>query len=273
MKNGWMMAGSVLIAICFWVGVAGADIMIQQIEYGDKEITYYQGKKIATVSDDLIQIVDAGAKTIIGADPKSKTYYEATLDQYKKAMIDVMRQAKDMQIQMMMASTGQTREQAEASLKKADRAKTIIIEKGATRDITGYASDEYRIVANGKTLQEIWVSPALDAMIAKSIGAAEKKELDKMIHDIETEINGIINLSGQDAEIAEAESEIMKKGYVMKQIDREMGMPGTPAGDSGITVSTKPVEPSIFSVPSGYKKITMAEYLQATMMGDGEDEE
>jgi len=270
--------GVVLAVMCLWTGVAGADITITKNEGGIEEITYYQGKKIVTISDNITQIIDAGTKKITGMDPKSKTYYEATLDEYKTAMVDFMKRMKDMQIEMIMASTAQTREQAEASLKNAGGGavkgpQTVKVEKGTTKDIAGYASDEYRILVNGAVVQEIWVSPLVDEMITKSIGAADKKNLDKLVREIENEISLAINMSAMDSEVDKAESQIMEKGYVMKQVDREMGMPGMPGEEFSIDISTNAIDSSKFSVPKGYQKISMAEHLEKTMMSDMEDEE
>jgi hypothetical protein len=270
--------GVILAVVCLWAGVAFADITITKNEGGIEEITYYQGKKIVTISDNIIQIVDAGTKKITGMDPKSKTYYESTLNEYKNAMVDFMKRMKDMQIEMIMASTAQTREQAEASLKNAGGGavkgpQTVKVEKGATKEIAGYASDEYRILVNGAVVQEIWVSPLVDEMITKSIGAADKKDLDKLVREIEAEISQAINMSAMDAEIDKAESQIMEKGYVMKQVEREMGMPGMPGEEFSIDISTKAIDSSKFSVPKGYQKISMAEHLEKTMMSDMEDEE
>ncbi|MFZ2633732.1 MAG: hypothetical protein WA081_23190 [Desulfosalsimonadaceae bacterium] len=269
--------GVILAVVCLWAGVAGADITIKKNEGGSEEITYYQGKKIVTISDDIIQIIDVGTKKITGMDPKSKTYYESTLNEYKNAMVDFMKRMKDMQIQIIMSSTGQTREQAEAQLKNAGGAATgsrnVKIEKGVTKDIAGYSSDEYRILAGGAVVQEIWVSPAVDEMITKSIGAAEKKDLDKLVREIENEISLAMNMPGMDAEIDKAESKIMEKGYVMKQVDREMGMPGMPGEEFSIDISTEAIDSSKFSVPKGYKKISMAEHLEKTMMSDMEEGE
>jgi len=267
--------GVILAVLCLSVGVALADITITKNNGGIEEITYYQGKKIVTISDNIIQIIDAGAKKITGVDPKSKTYYESTLNEYKNAMVDFMKRMKDMQIQMIMSSTGQTREQAEASFKNAggttaQGSQTVTVEKGTTKDIAGYSSDEYRILAGGKVVQEIWVSPAVDQMITKSIGAAEKKDLDKLVQEIEAEISLAVNIPGMDGEIAKAESQIMKKGYVMKQVDREMGMPEE---EFSIDISTKAIDSSKFSVPGGYKKITMAEHLEKTMISEMRTEE
>jgi hypothetical protein len=266
--------GIILMVVCLWTGVAFADITITKNEGGLEEISYYQGKKIVTISDGITQIIDAETKKITGMDPKSKTYYESTLNEYKTTMIDFMKRIKDMQIEMIMASTAQTREQAEASFKNAGGAASVSqpvkIEKGATKDIAGYASDEYRILLNGAVVQEIWVSPLVDEMITKSIGAADKKDLDQLVREIEAEISQAMNMSGMDAEVDKAESQIMEKGYVMKQVDREMGMPGEAFS---IDITTKAIDSSKFSVPKGYKKISMAEHLEATMMRDMEDEE
>ncbi|RJP88276.1 MAG: hypothetical protein C4518_11065 [Desulfobacteraceae bacterium] len=271
--------GMVLATLCLWTGIVHADITITKNEAGSEEVTYYQSKKIATFSDNMIQIIDAGSGKIKGVDLKSKTYYETTLKEYKTAMVDFMKRMMDMQIQIIMSSTGQTREQAEASLKNpgnstAKGGQTVKIEKGATKDIAGYSSDEYLILAGGRVVQEIWVSPAVDKIITQSIGASEKKDLDKLIGEIEAEINLALNMPGMDTEIANAETRIMEKGYVMKQVDREMGMPMSPEEEMNINISTKPIDSSKFSVPSGYQKISMAEYLEKTMMsGMGEDEE
>ena len=277
MKKWLKTWGVILAVVCLWAGVALADITITKNEGGSHETTYYQGKKIVTVSDDIIQIIHVGEKKITGMDPKSKTYYESTLNEYKNAMVDFMKRMKDMQIQIIMSSTGQTREQAEAQLKNAGGAATgsrnVKIEKGATKDIAGYATDEYRILAGGRVVQEIWVSPAVDEMITQSIGAAEKKDLDKLVREIENEISLAMNMPGMDAEIDKAESKIMEKGYVMKQVNREMGMPGMPEEEFTIDISTKPIDSSKFSVPKGYKKISMAEHLEKTMMSDMEEGE
>lgn len=276
MRKLALMAAGILL----WTTAAIADVKITKIEDGFKEMEYYKSGKMAVASDDDITIVDSAVKTITIINPETKIYAEATLDQYKKIMIDHFKRMHDMQLEMMMAATGQSRAEAEAALKQlggaAAKPKEVKMEKGAAKDIAGYPSEQYRFLVDGELAREVWISPAVDALIAKEMGAGPKKALDAAFRDMESEFAAAVMVfGGQDTAlekaVEKAVSEIMTKGYLMQEVDARMQMYDGMA-PVRIDISTGPVDPSLFKIPSGYEKVGMAEFLEREMMADDDDD-
>ncbi|RJP37256.1 MAG: hypothetical protein C4548_14470 [Desulfobacteraceae bacterium] len=264
------------VGILLWSTVAGADVTITKVEDGFKEMEHYKGGKMAMVSDDNVTIVDASAKTITIINPEAMVYAESTLDQYKKIMTDHFKSIHDMHLEMMMAATGQSRAEATAALKQlggaADKPKAVKMEKGAAKDIAGYPSEQYRFLVDGELAREVWISSAVDALIAKEMGPGAKKALDAAFREMEAEFNAAVTVySGQDNALEKAVADVMAKGYLMHEIGGHMQFDGDKE-PVPITVSTGRIDPSVFKVPPGYEKVGMAEFLERQMMADEDDD-
>ena len=267
-----------LMAVGFllWTTVAGADVTITKVEDGFKEVEHYKGGKMAMVSDDNVTIVDAAAKTVTIINPEAMVYAEATLEQYKKIMIDHFKRIHDMHLEMMLAATGQSRAEAEAALKQVRGAtgkpKDVKMEKGASKDIAGYPSEQYRFLVGGELAREIWISSAVDALIAKEMDPGAKKALDAAFREMEAEFNAAVSVySDHDMTLENAVADVMAKGYLMHEIGGHMQFDGDKE-PVPITVSTGQIDPSVFKIPAGYEKVGMAEYMEREMMADEDDD-
>jgi hypothetical protein len=275
MKRKWAL---MTVGILLWTVTAVADVTIKKHDAGFEDMEYYKGGKIAFFSDDGVEIIDAAAKTITIVNPEAMIYAETTLDDYKKIMIDHFKRMGEMQVEMIMAATGQGRAEAEAALKEQVGAATaksrdVKVEKGSTKDIAGYPSEQYRFMVDGETARVVWISPAVDALIAKEMGAGLKKVLDAAFRDMESEFAAAVMVfTGQDAALEKAVAEVMAKGYLMQEVEGLMLSQGDTV-PVRIDISTGPVDPSVFNVPSGYEKVGMAEFLEREMMEFEDDDE
>jgi hypothetical protein len=261
----------VVLTALLWAGAAFADVTIKKHEDGFEETAYYKGAKIAMVSDDGREIIDAAAKTITIVNPDAGIYTQASLKEYKTVMLDHFKRMGEMQVEMMMAATGLGRAEAEAMLKQqvaamAPKSQDVKVEKGDTKDIAGYPSEQYRFIVDGTTVREVWVSPAVDALIAKEMGGDLKKALDAAFREMEDGFTDAVKgFSGYDSALDNAVNEVAAKGYLMRDEDRMMGLYGD-REPAKIDISTASVDPSFFKVPAGYEKISMTEFLEKEMM-------
>ena len=115
LRRKWIV---MMLTVLLWAGAAFGDVTIKKQDGGFEETAYYKGPKIAMVSDDGREIVDAAEKTIMIVNPDAKVYAQATLDEYKTVMLDHFKRMGEMQVEMMMTATGLGRAEAEAMLKQ-----------------------------------------------------------------------------------------------------------------------------------------------------------
>lgn len=272
-----------MVTVLLWTGAAFGDVMIKKQDDGFEETAYYKGAKIAMVSEDGREIIDAAAKTITIVNPDAKVYARTTLNEYKAVMLDHFKRMGEMQVKMMMDATGLDRAEAEAMLKQqigamSAKEQNVSVEKGDSKKIAGYPSEQYRFIVDGEPVREIWISPAVDALIEKEMGADVKKALDAVFRDMESEFTvAVEGFSGYDSTVDDAVNEVAAKGYLMQDKDGMMGLYDDMESVK-IDVSTDSVDPSVFKVPAGYEKISMTEFLEQEMveMEDdytGEDDE
>jgi hypothetical protein len=260
-----------VLTVLLWAGAAFADVTIKKQEGGFEETAYYKGAKIAMVSDDGREIIDGAAKTITIVNPDAGVYTQASLKEYKNVMLDHFKRMGEMQVEMMMAATGLGRAEAEAMIKQqvaamAPKSQDVKVEKGDTKDIAGYPSEQYRFIVDGTMVREVWISPAVDALIAKEMGAGVKKALDAAFREMEDGFTDAVKgFSGYDSALENAVNEVAAKGYLMRDEDRITGLYGD-REPVKIDISTDPVDPSVFKVPAGYEKISMAQFLEKEMM-------
>lgn len=278
--------------------------VLAQVTINDDDVVnYYKDKKSATVTGNIVSISDFPAKKSIGIDHESKIYYESSWDEYFKEFIDYMRGIQERQKRMMMKKTGMTEEEYDTMMKKQmlmmqsmfgnmqqqQEAMEIKTEKAGTEKIAGYDCDHYVITNHGRPVQDVWVSPAVDALIENEIGSQAMEEAEEMANETKTEMKKISTKAMKDmgmdetmeeGPIDKARAEIEEKGYLM--ISREMddmfgGIDQYEEPVCDVSISTGNIDNSVFQVPAGYKEVTVKEFLikqeQSEMDDDISDED
>ncbi|OQX79007.1 MAG: hypothetical protein B6D64_05505 [Bacteroidetes bacterium 4484_276] len=276
------------------------NFVLAQVTINDYDaVNYFKDKKSATVTGNTVSIFDYSERKVIGVDHQNKTYYEASWDEYSKEYIDYMRGAQDRQKEMMMKKTGMTEEGYNAMMKKQMQmmksmsenmkqqqgSMEIKIENAGTEKVAGYDCIHYVITNHGRPVQDVWVSPAVDALIENEIGSQALEEAEEMANEMQAEMKKISAQTMKDmgmdeddmegGDVEKARAEIEEKGYLM--MSREMdGMFGgmnqyeDPVCD--VSISTGNIDNSVFRVPAGYKEVPVKEFLITQVQSGMEDD-
>ncbi len=298
-----MYKKAILYLVC--VVFLFSNFVLAQVTINDDDaINYYKDKKYATVMGNTVSIFDYSERKKIGIDHQNKTYYEASWDEYSKEYIDYMRGAQDRQKVMMMKKSGMTEEEYDAmmekqmqmmksmseNMKQQQESMEIKTEKAGTEKLAGYDCIHYVITNHGRPVQDVWVSPDVDALIENEIGSQAIEEAEEMVNRMEEEMKKISTQSMKDMgmeeedmegdDVDKARAEIEEKGYLMMSREMDgmfggMGQYEEPVCD--VSISTGNIDNSVFQIPAGYKEVPVREFLiiqvQSGMEDDMSDED
>ncbi len=230
-----------VFSVVFFCVSAFADVTLTEKTDDTVSVSYFSKNRIAVYEDDqVLNITDLKNQLIYGFNPDNKTFFRATF----KEMNDIYKQ-------MSAESDGQdVRSSGGVTVKKTGKG-----------EYAGYACDRYDVSVTGQNVSsQICVSAQVRQLLLGEMDAAALKRW-MTIMDFE---------SASDPIRAKLDEISDKVGYVVyeKTIDNIPGF--TSMSEDGYvtvlqSVSTKPVDPSRFSIPKGYK-------LVPTMQALGSDE-
>ena len=199
-------------------------------------------------------IFDANRDVMILVDTTRKIYAEGTVDAFCESGSNLMEQAmaglspeeQEMMKQMMGDLPGQD---------KTPKRPDVRVERGGDGDsVAGYATVRYRVTADGKPYEELWLSAAPPLM-------EEFGRLGSMVEQTGrlAECFGG-GLAAED--LVEAGPEyiaLLKKGYPLKTIKFEDGRPEVQ--DEVVKVEETGIPASEFRPPPGYRKVSFRELM------------
>lgn len=206
--------------------------------------------RITSISDDPMEermILHLGEGVLTVLDPEERTAARGTIDQYcaaMKRMADRMAQSmKRMKEQMKaqgMSDMSLPVPGGEASVEE------VRVERaGSGGNIAGYATQKFRVYADGDLYEELWV--------------ATDKGLLREVSDMEAlaRFSGCASrmMGGETVESSAEYKRLMQSGWVLKSIEHDNGY-------SEVMVEVKAIdEKSIpdteFEIPAGYEETSL----------------
>ncbi|TCK59506.1 hypothetical protein [Seleniivibrio woodruffii] len=232
--------------LTFFTMYAFADVTLTEKTDGIVSVSYFSKNRVAVQENgQILNITDLKTQTIYGFNPENKTYFKATF----KELADMNKAAMAEMDPEMMAQFN-----SEAGLKQP-----ITIKKTGKGEYGGYQCDKYEVGFQGMpAASQICVSPQVRQLILNEIDTKALKSWLKVM-DFEGNIDPIRTKLDEISE---------KVGYIIYE-KTVHSIPGVPmaagAVDSYTTVlqsvNTKPIDNGKFSVPAGYKKVSIAEAM------------
>lgn len=234
-----------VLVLTFCAMYAFADITLVEKSDDAVSVSYFSKNRIAVYDNNqVVNITDLKAEVIYGFNPENKTYFRATF----KELNDIFKNSmSEMDAEDISKFKGE-------NLPKL----TVTVKKTGKGEYAGYPCDRYDVGTNELAVtSQICVSPQLRQIFLKELDAAALKKWMKLM-DFESSMDPVRTKLDEISD---------KIGYIVyeKSMETIPGFGMQTTGESYTTflqsVSLKPVDGSKFSVPAGYKKVSMQEAL------------
>ncbi|QTA89069.1 DUF4412 domain-containing protein [Desulfonema magnum] len=224
---------------------------------GDTHTSYLQDNRMKFVAGDHLIIFDLDKNKICFADPKKKTYWMGSPEEFaaqtRKSMENIDKMMEKQLAKLPPAQREKMKSTILQQMKKHADAPLPKVEVRATDQsgkIAGYEVRKYEILFNGQLRQDQWI--AKDIMVDKEVDMKRFGKMMKTFH-------AGIGRSAEDIAMASPKvTELMSlKGWPLKKTDYDEE--GYPETDEVIKVEKKSLPPSTFDIPKGYRKLSMSE--------------
>jgi hypothetical protein len=238
---------SILVTVLtFFAMYAFADVTLTEKTDGVVSISYFSKNRVAVQENgQILNITDLKTQTVYGFNPENKTFFKATF----KELADMNNAAMEgVDPEMVKQFNMETTTKA-----------PVVIKKMGKGEFGGYACDKYEVgLQNQPATSQICVSAQVRQLILNEIDGAALKNWLKVM-DFEGNIDPVRTKLDEISE---------KVGYIIYE-KTVHSIPGVPmsagAMDSYTTVlqsvSTKPIENGKFSIPAGYKKVSIMDAM------------
>lgn len=219
----------------------------------DGQIILFSSGSIKTLeTDGAASIIDSATGQITLTNPQKALYTQGSADDYCTAFKEMMHKAmqalppeqRALMQQMMQESLGNTSQPQEVEIK--------VQKIGAGDKIAGFETDKYQIFVKGQLQEDIWL--AKDAKL--------QAELAQLNMEIMQKFDGCINSSmglAQEPKVPKEYSDLLKQGWEMKSVLYQNGQ--QMAVNETLSLTETELSPREFSVPEGFRKIPIIEFL------------
>ena len=230
-------------------------VFIQNSE-GERQTSFIQDNKMRFVAPDHILIFDLNKHNICFANPKEKTYWSGSPDEFSA---QVRKGAENLD-KMLEQQLAQVPPQQREAFKQAIRQqiKTRVSTPAAKVEIrltekfgkvAGYNVRKYEILINGQLRQDQWI--AKDIRMHKTF---DVKRFGKMMRAF----HAGFGKGGEDVAFSSPQvMGLLEKGWPLRKTDYDDE--GYRETEEVIKVRKKQLRGSLFDSPKGYRRISMRE--------------
>jgi len=215
--------------------------------------SYFSGAKLKHVPEDGTSwtIIDAQKGTVTMVNHEEQSYTEVDLEEFCETMSSLMTEMmagmppeQRAMMEQMMGSQGEKRV-PDVTVERKEGAELIAAHKTTL----------WSVAADGRPYRDIWIAD--DVAVTEEVRNFIKKTLDmgRKMKDCMASARGTTEADPEDSP---RYAELMMKGWVMKEVNREDGE----VEREVVKLEEKTIPASEFTVPAGYRK---AEFLE--MMG------
>ncbi len=196
--------------------------------------------------DDQYSILDARKGNIMFVDPKRKVYSQESIDDFCKAVVTGMSQAK---------KTVPAEDKGKQKAGK-DVPRVSVTKEGDGGAIAGYNTVKYKVLADGKLYEEVWLTS--DPAVIKDLESVFRTVMKKFEKCLSNLANVAESLALSVEETQEYR-ELERQGWQMRSKSYAGGR--GPVTSEIVKLEKRDIPASEFEVPSGYKKVPVLEML------------
>lgn len=240
-----LLKGLFLIAGIFGLAVQASAGWVQVDREGTTTLISGGMLKGTSAGDDMYSILDAKKGNIIFIDTKRKVYSKETIDEFCEAVV---------------AGMNKTGKKAEGNRGKQkagkDAPQVSFTKEGDGGAVAGYSTVKYRVLADGKLYEEIWLTS--DPVVMKDLESLFRtvmKKFEKCLFSVANATDSP-SLSVEDSE---EYRKLEQEGWQMRS--RNYAGSGLPSTYEVIKLEKKDIPASEFEIPGGYSKIPVTEML------------
>ena len=221
-------------------------LVYKETEGGATSSRYYTKDKMRTSSPESDTIVEYASGKITTIDHKKKEYSEFTVAEaearMKEAAAEMEKQSAQMK-QQMEAMPPAVREKMEQML--GGMADSVTVTKGGTRKVAGYDCQEY-VIAMGQSMK---TNTCNTTALAFPIPEADLRRYMSFASGIATSPMG-----KGFTKLADKMKEVQGIAIAESSSFSLLGKTKT-SGREAVEVKQGPVDPAVFALPAGYKKV------------------
>ncbi|HEY5908209.1 MAG TPA: DUF4412 domain-containing protein [Vicinamibacteria bacterium] len=221
-------------------------LVYKETEGGATSSRYYTKDKMRTSSPESDTMVEYASGKITTIDHKKKEYSEFTVAEaearMKEAAAEMEKQSAQMK-QQMEAMPPAVREKMEQML--GGMADSVTVTKGGTRKVAGYDCQEY-VIAMGQSMK---TNTCNTTALAFPIPEADLRRYMSFASGIATSPMG-----KGFTKLADKMKEVQGIAIAESSSFSLLGKTKT-SGREAVEVKQGPVDPAVFALPAGYKKV------------------
>ena len=259
----------IVLLLVFSLSLAGDGwIIYTKDSEGETTKTYTDGRRISTYDgeSEFKSIIDLNTMQLTMVNENDETYWQGTLKEFSEETARIVNEAQE----KALASVPEAyRDQMKSMMgmgKSGKPAGKAVLEKAGSEKINNYNSDKYLLKVGGKVYQELWVSDELPFWPEMSKYTKKISE-EELQHFGENEMLDELKLDFP------AEYFLLNRDYytvknIIKMENPMMGGSMTFA-DEIVNVENKSLDENLFTVPAGYKKTDLKDFIKMDM---GEEE-
>lgn len=213
------------------------------------DTTFISGGMIKEMPKDQghYTVLDANKGNFMLVDTGRKIYAQDSIDNFCRSMASSMEQA--------LKSLPKEARAALEKMRSRRKAPVVSVEKaGDGGTIAGYRTVKYRVTADGRPYQELWLTT--DADLVKEIG----KLYPVVMNKVSSCMAAASAAGGPTATVEDSAAyrKVVSSGWEMKSITRsDMGSSSTEV----VKLERKNIPSSEFAVPAGYKKVPLSQLM------------
>jgi len=228
------------------------------------ETILIQDQKMKTASSDGTFIFNLKTDEIILINDKDKIYWSGNIESFREEASETMKmivdelleQFPEQQREMFKSMFDGMAEMYDEPNPEIMDALSVSVEKtGESETIAGYESRKYTVTANGKQVEEVWISSRPNIS-----GEFDMKEL----HEVLNQISPVASPEDYYG-FSDKYLDLLSSGFVMRTVDAD-GM-----RTEVTNIEEKQIDDSEFLPGPGYKKMDLTELFKMMMKDNDSD--
>ncbi len=228
---------------------ASAGWLIKEKSEGEVNTLYFQGNQVRDESAEAISLLDLAQGRVTLINPGEKTYWSGPYSELAKMRDHAMSQMQEQLKSMPPEQRAMAKQAMQAAMGKGDkpRPKVEVKKTGQSAVVAGFKVTKYEIWSNGQLREELWISS--DIALSKELDTKKMKEM----------MAAFAQASGDDYELDPAVQALWSKGYPVKVANHFQGETSV---RQVVEVQRKKLPASLFTVPQGYRQVSLVEMFQ-----------
>ncbi len=246
-----LQSGLLLSMLLGWPAASPAGWVVTEGQGEDRAITYIQSNRIRYEDSEQVTIFDLDKGAMCILQPASKRYWSGTPQEFSQQMKAAVEFQLEAELQGVSPEDRQALKEAVSPpppFQPPQGLEVRVETTGQVDRVAGQAARKHRILVEGRLVEEVWIAEDLD-----------------LRRDLDPEKFANLIAQAKSDEVGDWEYDpqvraLRAKGLEMKSV--RFGVAGPEEIGVVLKVEQKELPASVFEVPAGYEKASMAQILE-----------